>query len=348
MDRKHTAAGNDTSGAGSRLRAWAWPAALTVLAHGLLLSGEAARPRPAANAAFSAPTGPAIALETRSSSPGPNAEAAATATTTTALTPLPAAKSPPAVRSPSATATTEPPASSAVLQPAEPVTASASEAVTIAIASPVSIPATGEWTYLLLQNAQQGQARLSWQLADDGSYRLQLERELAGRALPAWLSQGRLDAHGLAPERFAQQRRGRDTQATNFRRDEGLISYSASPAQAPLTPGAQDRLSWWLQLAARVDGAPQRFAAGSSVVLTVAGLRGAPRELVFDVLGMEALDLPGRSLPAALHLRRLGVETYDGSIDVWLDPAHGHWPVRLIFGQTLAGHWELQLLAPPP
>ncbi|MGS0759272.1 hypothetical protein ACVBEH_33465, partial [Roseateles sp. GG27B] len=72
---------------------------------------------------------------------------------------------------------------------------------------------------LLLQNGQQGVARLSWQLADDGSYRLQLERELAGRTLPAWLSQGRLDALGLAPERFAQQRRGRDTQATNFRRD---------------------------------------------------------------------------------------------------------------------------------
>jgi hypothetical protein len=212
----------------------------------------------------------------------------------------------------------------------------------------MSVPAAGEWPYLLLQNGQQGVARLSWQLADDGSYRLLLERELAGRTLPAWLSQGRLDAQGLAPERFAQQRRGRDTQATNFRRDEGLISYSASPAQAPLTPGAQDRLSWWLQLAARVDGAPQRFAAGSSVVLTVAGLRGTPRELVFDVLGLEALDLPGRRLPAALHLRRLGVESYDGSIDVWLDPARGHWPVRLIFGQTLAGNWELQLLEPPP
>ena len=97
-----------------------------------------------------------------------------------------------------------------------------------------------------------------------------------------------------------------------------------------------------------MDGAPQRYAAGSSVVLTVAGLRGAPRELQFDVLGLEALDLPGRHLPAALHLRRLGVEPYYDGIDVWLDPARGHLPVRLIFGQSLAGHWELQLLEPPP
>ncbi|MGS0754573.1 DUF3108 domain-containing protein [Roseateles sp. GG27B] len=335
MDRKHNAAAAAATGTcpvGLRLRAWIWPAALTLLAHSwLLLSGEAAAPKPASHA----PTGRTLALQTRSSSESPRPEAAE-------LIPTPAAQPLPATLSPRPSEQAEPVLNSAAGQQAEPI------AIDVASASPVSVPATGEWSYLLLQNGQQGVARLSWQLADDGSYRLQLERELAGRTLPAWLSQGRLDALGLAPERFAQQRRGRDTQATNFRRDEGLISYSASPAQAPLTPGAQDRLSWWLQLAARVDGAPQRFAAGSSVVLTVAGLRGAPRELVFDVLGMEALDLPGRSLPAALHLRRLGVETYDGSIDVWLDPAHGHWPVRLIFGQTLAGHWELQLLAPPP
>ncbi len=341
MDRKHSAAAAATLGtspAGLRLRAWAWawPAALTLLAHGwlLLLSGEAAPPKPADHA----PTGRAIALQTRSSSPSPAAAE---------LIPPPAAQPLPATLSPRPGKPADEPTASYAAGPAAETSASAA-LIDVASASPVSVPATGEWSYLLLQNGQQGVARLSWQLADDGSYRLLLERELAGRTLPAWLSQGRLDALGLAPERFAQQRRGRDTQATNFRRDEGLISYSASPAQAPLTPGAQDRLSWWLQLAARVDGAPQRFAAGSSVVLTVAGLRGAPRELVFDVLGLEALDLPGRRLPAALHVRRLGVESYDGSIDVWLDPARGHWPVRLIFGQTLAGSWELQLLEPPP
>lgn len=335
MDRKHSTAANRADPTKLGLRAWAWPAALTLLVHGwLLLPGKAAPPKPASHAT----AGRTITLETRSSRPSP------TAATTAELTPAATSTPSPAARSPLAAAKTEPTESSAAGQQAEPIAI----AVGNASVSPMSIPATGEWSYLLLQNGQRGLARLTWQLADDGSYRLQLERELAGRTLPGWLSQGRLDAHGLAPERFAQQRRGRDTQATNFRRDEGLISYSASPAQAPLTTGAQDRLSWWLQLAARVDGAPQRFPAGSSVVLTVAGLRGVPRELVFDVLGLEALDLPGRHLPAALHLRRLGVESYDGSIDVWLDPARGHWPVRLIFGQTLAGHWELQLLEPPP
>ena len=132
--------------------------------------------------------------------------------------------------------------------------------------------------------------------------------------------------------------------ATNFRRDEGLISFSASTEQVGLPAGVQDRISWWLQLAAIVAGAPQRFGPGSEIRLPVAGLRGEAREWVFEVLDEEPLSLPRSVLGSSLHLRRAALGPYDGSLELWLDPARGHLPVRLIVGMADDRGWELQLL----
>lgn len=216
----------------------------------------------------------------------------------------------------------------------------------------IRIAPAAEWLYRLRQNGRQGTARLSWQ-PQDGRYQLRLVRELEGRPLPGWRSEGSLDAQqGLAPLRYADQRKGRDTQATNFRREEGLISFSASSEQFALEPGVQDRLSWWLQLAARVAGAPQRFGPGSEIRLSVAGLRGEPMQWLFEVVGEETLALPmSGAIASALHLRRAALGPYDGTLDLWLDPSRGHLPVKLLVGRPDEKGWELQLLddkAEPP
>lgn len=95
-----------------------------------------------------------------------------------------------------------------------------------------------------------GLARLEWRL-DDGRYELLLQASpAAARLAPAqWASRGAIDATGVAPERFTVLRRGRERQAANFQRDVGRITYSGSSAQWPLVGGAQDRLSWMMQLA---------------------------------------------------------------------------------------------------
>jgi len=212
----------------------------------------------------------------------------------------------------------------------------------------VRIAPPRDWTYQLRQGDRQGTARLSWQPQDDG-YRLLLTREIDGKPLPGWRSEGALDAQqGLVPRRYATQRQGRDAQATNFRREEGLISFSASRDEFALVSGVQDRLSWWLQLAARVAGAPQRFGAGGEIRITVAGLRGEPIEWTFEILGEEALVLPQQQVPAALHLRRAALGPYDGTIDVWLDPARDHLPVKLVVGLTDEHGWALELLDDRP
>lgn len=286
-----------------------------MLAHGLLLTGTGPLDRPLAGT-------PAAALQTRSlPAPAPAAVLAPATAATPPVRPLPPAASPtPPVAEPAPAA---PPA--------------------LATAAPL------EWVYALRQNGQEGRARLSWQPQNEG-YVLRLERELAGRALPGWRSQGRLGAQGLAPERYARQRRGRDVQATNFRREEGLVSFSASAEQVPLPAGVQDRLSWWLQLAALVAAAPERASPGSLITLPVVGLRGEARDWAFEVVGSEPLVLPHSVLADTLRLRRAALGPYDGSIELWLDPARSHLPVRIVVGQLDpvdggdARGWELQLL----
>ena len=207
------------------------------------------------------------------------------------------------------------------------------------------LAAAGEWHYVLLQNGQYGRARLHWQ-PGERDYALTLERELEGRTLPAWKSEAQIDAQGLSPERYVQQRRGRDMVATNFRRDEGLISFSASSELVPLPAGVQDRLSWWVQLAALIEAAPERYPPGSELRLPVVGLRGEAREWRFEVLDQQTLELPGASIARALHLRRLALGPYTGEIELWLDPARGHIPVQLIVDMPDDRSWQIQLSAP--
>lgn len=201
--------------------------------------------------------------------------------------------------------------------------------------APLVLPTAGDWTYRLHQRGEDGIARLQWR-PDGARYELRLDRDLAGRALPGWLSRGAIDADGLAPLRFTHQREGRDAQAANFRREEGLISFSASTALIPLPAGVQDRLSWWLQIPARIAAAPQRYPPGSRLSLPVAGLRGELQAWHFEIVGEDA---------GLLQLRREALGPYDGQLELWLDPQQGHAPVRLRLlgaaGETL---WEMEAL----
>jgi Protein of unknown function (DUF3108) len=200
------------------------------------------------------------------------------------------------------------------------------------------------WHYALQQGEAMGIARLSWQ-PEGPHYEARLERELPGRTLPAWRSQGGFDAQGLAPERFAQQRRGRDSQATNFRREQGLISFSASPALLPLPAGAQDRLTWMIQLAAMTTANPALRRPGAELSLPVAGLRSDLANWRFVVQAAEDLDLPAGRVENALHLQREALGPYDAALDVWLDPARHYLPVQLRQLSADGRTWLMRLCA---
>jgi hypothetical protein len=194
------------------------------------------------------------------------------------------------------------------------------------------------WRFRLRQGGQDGEALLDWQPQADGRYTLRLTRQIGERALPALESLGRTGSAGLAPERFALQRGGQDRQAVNFDGDGRRLSFSASPAQLELPEGAQDRLSWWLQLAALVQASSAPAAApGGRWRVWVAGLRGELREWVFEAVDAEPEDA------GTLHLRRQPLGPHDPGVELWLDPARGYWPVRLRQGDPETRGYEIRL-----
>jgi hypothetical protein len=304
-----------------QLRLWAWGLAFSLAVHGLLL---APWQQPAALTQVRAP---ALKFSLHNSHP-----------------PEPTAQAAVAQPAPGSVPRAKPVLAADAAAPLPAATAADLPAA-VAIAPAV------DWRYLLLQNDRQGQARLTWQPAG-AVYALRLERELDGRPLPGSRSEGHLDPQGLSPERFTQQRAGRaglpprDAAATNFRQGErqDQISFSASAEQVPMPDGVQDRISWWLQLAALVAAAPQQFVPGRELRLMVIGVRGEAREWVFEVLERQDLALPVGVVLQAVHLRRAALGPYSGEIELWLDPARHHLPVRLLFNLPDERGWELQLL----
>ena len=195
---------------------------------------------------------------------------------------------------------------------------------------PTQLAPAGRWLYRLQRGLMVGEAELEWAPAGAAAYGLQLQGRVAGVTLIDWTSRGQIDAAGIAPDRFAVRRRGRDSQAANFQREPGKITFSGPTHDLPLLPGAQDRLSWMLQLPAIVAATPERFGAGASVQLFVAGARGGGDVWTFVVQGVEPV---GQT--SALKLVREPRQLYDTRAEVWLDPSDHFMPLRIV--QTPSG-----------
>ena len=285
------------------------PALLALQVRSVVLAPAVATPLPAQvkAEATALPVGPAPATP-RTAAPRAPAMAASVARSEPAEPALAAAASAPAVQAPAA-------------------------AAAAAIEVPVyatRLPPAGRWHYRLQRGLAVGEAELRWATHAGARYELQLEGRVAGVTLIEWVSQGQIDAAGIAPERFVVRRRGRDLQAANFQREAAKITFSGPSYELPLLPGAQDRLSWMVQLPAIIAAAPERFVSGSTVMLFVAGARGDASVWTFVVQGVETLgDTP--TLKLVREPRRL----YDTRAEVWLDPAEHYLPLRAV--QTPSG-----------
>jgi hypothetical protein len=97
----------------------------------------------------------------------------------------------------------------------------------------------------------------------------------------------------------------------------------------PLHPGAQDRVSWLVQLGAVLAADPALQRPGARVKLFVVGARGDADVWTFVVQGVQPLSLPGRPPVEALHVLRLPHRPFDTRAEAWLDPARGWLPVRV-------------------
>jgi hypothetical protein len=204
------------------------------------------------------------------------------------------------------------------------VTAPQSAAPAMAFAIPGSVH---------LRYGVSGQSRgQSWNFSgelvwrhDGSNYEAKLE--YSSPLLPSRTQQstGRITAQGLAPLRFSDK--GRSEQATHFERESGTLVFSSNAPRVPLLPGAQDRLSVFMQLAAMLAADPAKFPAGSTIAMQTAGTRDA-EPWVFTVEGDEVLELPGGSVPSR-KLLRLPRREYDIRVELWLAPGMDYVPVRI-------------------
>jgi hypothetical protein len=216
-----------------------------------------------------------------------------------------------------------PPATAAADPLPEPEAAPLSGALPVYRTRP---PPAFAFSYDLSRGAVSGLGGLQWQTQGD-SYRAHLSANSGGAPLLAQESVGGFDEAGIAPTRHTDRRRGHRTQAANFRRDAGKVTISGPAVEYALPAGAQDRLSWMLQLAAVAAADPSLVGPGGRVSFLVIGARGDADVWTIVHVGAESLPLPDGDTPTVRLLREPG-RAFNTRAEVWLDPARRYLPVR--------------------
>lgn len=208
-------------------------------------------------------------------------------------------------------------------------------------AGDVLLPESVELRYAvsgqLRRRSVEGSTLLHWR-HDGARYEARLETAGASVRPRVQSSTGLIGTAGLEPTRYSD--RGRSEMATHFQRDAGKVSFSATPMEAALATGMQDRVSALVQLAGIVAAQPQRFPPGSTIELPTAGTRMADAWQL-SVEGEETLVIGEASLPTLRLLRRSRSE-YEPALELWLAPGLDYLPARIRL--TWAhGDWVEQL-----
>lgn len=168
-------------------------------------------------------------------------------------------------------------------------------------------------------------AELEWHTEGD-SYR-------ARQSISAFLlgsmeqtSSGRLTAQGLQPMQFTDRRFAK-RRSVHFDWDAQQATFDPAREPAPIGPGAQDRLSVFLQLAAMLQAMPDLRTPGTRIDIPTLGSRHL-QIWTFTVKETESLDLPSGPM-TALRLQRQLQAGDDEQAMLWVNPAQGYVPVRI-------------------
>jgi hypothetical protein len=206
---------------------------------------------------------------------------------------------------------------------------------------PTRLPPAATLHYQVRRGFLRGDGEILWQPAGE-TYRVVLEARVAGLTLLVQTSEGAIDGNGLAPVRFLDQRARRAAQAANFNRDSGRITFSATAAEWPLVAGAQDRLSWMIQLAGIVAADPALLHEGSRITMAVVGARGDAAIWSLRYAGEETVETAGGTV-SAVKLVREGRAANDTTAEIWLDPARSYLPAHATL-RNASGASEYDLL----
>lgn len=187
---------------------------------------------------------------------------------------------------------------------------------------------SGRHTYKVIVskkgNPIQGEARLTWQ-QDGEKYALELSISAPIEVLN-YKSSGTLTPQGLMPLDFYDKTVFKSTVAAHFVYAQNKITFSTTPNETELIPGAQDRNSILMQIAGLLASDPARYTPGTTFSIQIVNAREAEPWL-FTVNEPEALNLETGS-QIAWRLTRNPRREFDRKIELWFVPAMNYLPVR--------------------
>lgn len=302
-------------------RTWLWLGSGVLLAHVALLGPVGVSPVLAAPSAATPAMPAPVVTTTHQAMPVDVTQVQWTAAERPPL--------PPAARRPAKVAS--PPVEAPVLiaQAPAPKPAAAANAPA-ATAPPSDPPPTTELNYDVFGQAKgfdyRATGTLSWRREGENyQARMELAMPLLGKRVQT--SEGSVGPDGLRPVRFADKRSSE--RAAHFEREAKRIRFSNNAPEAEWLPGAQDRLSLFMQLAGLMRAQPRQ--SGDVLSFQVAGV-GDAEVWQFEVGALETLRLPAGNIEARL-LKRAPRKPHDSTVEVWLAPSLGHLPVRLRIAQ---------------
>jgi hypothetical protein len=214
-------------------------------------------------------------------------------------------------------------------------------------AAALDLPPPAELDYSVKAQQQgltlNGQSRLDWS-HDANSYAVKIETRAAlfGKVLEE-ASEGGIDAQGLAPQRYTEQRFRKSATAVSFDRAANRIAFQESGQSYPIKGGEQDRASVIWQLIGAARAAPAKFRNGASYQFFVVGQRdGDP--WTFRVGRQEKLRSPQGDTMAWHVTRNPPPDSSAQRVDIWLAPALQWYPLKLRFSERGDGDYIEQTL----
>jgi len=210
----------------------------------------------------------------------------------------------------------------------------------------VQPPGSSRLAYSVSGNAKglnySASSTLNWTLAD-GQYSARMDVRIPLLGSRVQTSTGRVNGSGLLPDRFSDK--SRSERAAHFDHTQQNIRFSNNQPDAALEPGAQDRLSLFMQLAGLLNARPATYTAGQTISLQVAGTSDA-EIWRFRVEEEAMLDLPAGTLRAR-RLVREARQPRDSLIDIWFAPDLAYLPVRIRITQNNGDHIDQRLSQMP-
>ncbi|WP_321863130.1 DUF3108 domain-containing protein [Burkholderia cenocepacia] len=201
-------------------------------------------------------------------------------------------------------------------------------------------PPSGDLQYDTFYNGMQNMiGTIHWR-TDGHTYDLSVSMPVPFVGPFSYRSEGRIDAFGVAPDRYVEKRGKRPEDIAIFNREIRQVVFTRTPNNAPLPDGVQDRFSMLMQLSGLVRGNPAAYKPGVTQQFFVID-NNSGETWPITVIGDEQVQTQA-GIIGARHFMRLPRRDGDTRrIDMWLAPSLGWLPARLVQSEPNGAQIEL-------